>query len=743
MSTHADYVACAHRVHVEGPLSCVLTLPAGAGGFVTAQVDKADSRILSNAIYAVAKAPSGSVPAASLQQVHDILRPAFMQRAPELLRGLRGDSQSVANFAYALALFYKNRHSESSSSSGSGSGVSQDTTTSSSSGSNSDWQQLQQLLQAVKPSLWADAKAQEVSNTLWACGILGVDPQQHLQALIARCLATAAESKTTAQDIGSGMYGLALLQKQLPPQQHSVLTSALLDKQPDAQAISNFLWATGKMGLQLQQGQVDKFVGKLLQCAPQELLPQGISMTLWSVATMEWGMQRGVLLQLLQQLAAADPAPSSGLGPQALSLSLWAAAKLKAELPTPLLDQLYEKLAAVANQADPQSLSNALWAAAVMLPQPYVPTALIGERHSAQHQQRKQKGPQEGREMRVKQRQRLQQQALAALLNKVDGMKPLELSNVALALAMLGLRRTDILGPVYEAAIRYLDSPGACSSRNSDGAGISSSAVGEPASSTFKLGPQALCNLCWAGAILDLRDHQHQLRTFAQACVGFWGPTGGSTGPEEEGVQLYQLHLWLTELVGAEGLERVFTTGQLRYCRDCMRRVVRNTARPSQLQVQVWEAAQHMQGLQDVQLEAVTEDGLLSVDIAAVMAVDVPGGGLGGSGDAANGAGGTSADNSRSSEGPGGVESAVLLQRELQQQQAPQGLRRVAFEVDGPYHYRRPDMQITGPTRFRDRMLACLGYLVVKVPFYEWQGLQDGQRVLYLQQALESRLDRV
>jgi hypothetical protein len=462
------------------------------------------------------------------------------------------------------------------------------------------------------------------------------------------------------------------------------------------------------MGLVLQQQQVDALLAQLLQCGAQ-LVPQAISLALWGVANLECSVRQGPLLQLLQLLAAADA------GPQALGLSLWAAAKMKAELPTVLLDQLYSQLAAVADQAEPQALSNALWAAAVSLPQPYLPTALIGVEEQTPagrepQQQQQRKGPQQqgGRKQGAKQQRQQAQQAaaLAAVVRKVPDMKPLELSNVALALALLGARRLDILRPVYDAAIRCSDSnssstqpqQAAASSSGTviSGAGgawggssssSSSSSEAEESCAASVLGPQALSNLCWAGATLGLHELEAQLRRLAAAAAALWD-SGQFTGRVEEGVQLYQLHMWLTELAGTRGLQEELTPLQLQQCRDSMHALVMRTA-TSQLQLQVWEAAQQVDGLHDVRLEVITEDGLLSVDIAAVL--------------------------------------------DMQQS----GQQRVAIEVDGPWHWRRPDTQPTGPSVFRNKLLEQRGFLVLTVPFFKWQAIREQPaKVAYLQQAI-------
>jgi hypothetical protein len=63
-----------------------------------ARVTAADPRVLANAIYAAATAPSGAVDASCKQRVKEVLLPAFVRMA-----GVAAP-QAVANVAYAAAL---------------------------------------------------------------------------------------------------------------------------------------------------------------------------------------------------------------------------------------------------------------------------------------------------------------------------------------------------------------------------------------------------------------------------------------------------------------------------------------------------------------------------------------------------------------------------------------------------------------------------------------------------------------
>jgi hypothetical protein len=92
------------------------------------------------------------------------------------------------------------------------------------------------------------------------------------------------------------------------------------------------------------------------------------------------------------------------------------------------------------------------------------------------------------------------------------------------------------------------------------------------------------------------------------------------------------------------------------------------------LQENVYKAVQQVPWLQDAALEWRTADGLLSADIFATV--------------------------------------ALPLSAQQQQQR-----RQVVIEVDGPWHFRRPDQALTGTTRFRNRALAARGLVVVSLPW--------------------------
>jgi hypothetical protein len=149
------------------------------------------------------------------------------------------------------------------------------------------------------------------------------------------------------------------------------------------------------------------------------------------------------------------------------------------------------------------------------------------------------------------------------------------------------------------------------------------------------------------------------------------------------------------------------TPQQLAMCRRGMQSVA-GAARPSHWQQQVFEAALQLQPevLVGVELEGVSTDGLLSIDIKADAVV------------------------------------AAAPAYGIDRQQQPRLTRLLAIEVDGPWHFRRPDRAVVGPTRFKNRLLARQGYLVVSIPYFQWPvgAQQQQQQVAYLRAAVQQAL---
>lgn len=181
---------------------------------------------------------------------------------------------------------------------------------------------------------------------------------------------------------------------------------------------------------------------------------------------------------------------------------------------------------------------------------------------------------------------------------------------------------------------------------------------------------QAICNIIWACVVLDLSDQALQLQQLAAHCLPAW-----PSFVVQDRMQLYQLHMWLIEQCGqVEGLLSASAGFSRQHIEECERawvHVVGHMSTVSHLQHSVYEAVLQIPELQDVRLEVTTADKLWSMDIAAVTA---------------------------------------------------QG-HKLAVEVDGPHHHRRPDGRANGSTVFRNKALMYRGYVVVEVPWMEWNAL--------------------
>ena len=64
----------------------------------------------------------------------------------------------------------------------------------------------------------------------------------------------------------------------------------------------------------------------------------------------------------------------------------------------------------------------------------------------------------------------------------------------------------------------------------------------------------------------------------------------------------------------------------------------------------------------------------------------------------------------------------------------------VAIEADEPTHFLSPGWQPTGETLARNRALAARSYVVVSVPYWEWNAVQGDPRreVAYLAARVEA-----
>lgn len=101
------------------------------------------------------------------------------------------------------------------------------------------------------------ATLQEISNTVWAAGVLGQKlPAAQLQALLSNLLAKLPEAKP--QHISNCTWAVASMGQQVPHAQLQQLVAAVVDGRQgsNARAAAVALWSAAKMGARLQQQQV-------------------------------------------------------------------------------------------------------------------------------------------------------------------------------------------------------------------------------------------------------------------------------------------------------------------------------------------------------------------------------------------------------------------------------------------------------------------------------------------------------
>lgn len=415
---------------------------------------------------------------------------------------------------------------------------------------------------------------------------------------------------------------------------------------------------------------------------------QQISNTLWAAATMRVALSAA---QVDALLASLEPhlADATRTSAQCISNTLWALATLRASAPTARLTRLFAALASriESGQAEPQCCANAMWAAGSLVP-PIVPEPLLRP---------------------------------TVLRSIIDGMvphmKPQELANVALACALLGLDAVELMPAVLERVCALV-------------------AAGKGGSEQFE--QQGLANALWAIAVLDLRECVGDAAVLVRAMLPLWPLLGAS-----DMVQLWQAHAWLADCglsvvqgndrgshgtpAGAAtpgaGLRGLLNDQQLAQCRGAWESMIASTSHVSTSQAVLFEAAQRIPGLADVQLEALcAPDQLLRVDISASLPAPAAAALAAAASPACAGGNAASAARAAAAEWDNIMTAAALESPAADEAGMPHCTdedQRVdvllAIEFDGPFHFCRPGNTLTGSTRYRNRALAARGYTVVPI----------------------------
>jgi hypothetical protein len=414
-----------------------------------------------------------------------------------------------------------------------------------------------------------------------------------------------------------------------------------------------------------------------------EAAAQHLSMTLYATALLWNDGRQKISEQQVQRLAEKLVQQRQAATPQALSNTLWAVASMGLPLSTLDWQRLLEAL--VANAETSQDFSNTLWAAAKRK------ADFAAAWRSATQLTRVEVA--------------LLQLADAAVgLRFVEGMAPQAISYSLWALSELSMRPNELVGPLIRAALqRVADmAPQEVSSTALAAArlGIFEAplfvalvAAAQEQGSTPSA--QDICNLCWAVAVADQQQLAQQVVSLSEQLAGSCLWEAGSM--EAHRNQLWQVHLWLLDCQpGSVGLAGTLSLQQLQQCADSWEQMLQQAAQQRRTVIEqgVFACAQRLPCLAACCQEVRTKDGAYSVDVTATHT--------------ASG-------------------------------------RRLAIEADGPTHFLLPDGQLTGETLARNRALAARGFVVVSVPWWEWNRMRRdaARQTAHLRQQVEAALQRL
>jgi hypothetical protein len=685
-------------------------------GAVTKRLHQADARTLASVIYAVATAPDDSIkqqwgPVLQqqllLSEIMSKLSTATPQGLSNVIWGVAtmGQQLPTEQLQQLLATFLGKPHTVTSQ------GIANVIWGVATMGQQLPAEQLKQLLGNFIGKL-STATPQGIASVFWGMATMGQQlPAEQLQQLFAEFIGKL--STATPQGIAMAIWGVATMGQQLPAEQLQQLLAGFIGMLSTAtpQNIANVIWGVATMGQQLPNKQLRQllatFLGKL-----DTVTPQGIANVTWAVATM--GQQ--LPTEQLQQLLAGFIGKLSTATPQGIANVIWGVATMGQQLPTEQLQLLLAEFLGILSTATAQNIANVIWGVATM-----------GQQLPAEELQQLLAGfldklgtavPQGianviwgvatmGQQLPITQLQQL----VVALAAKLSNALPQDV-----AMTMWGVARLQpqpfFPAPLLEAEAKQaviMMIPAmipqevaiiawACGvwgygheplllllfNKARDDLlalkGISSRTVGASC--------QSLTNMCWAAAVLNMQQLVRHVEQFAAAISSRWEDMIA-----EGKRQLYQVHMWLQDLDdNSRGLCGCLSKQQLHECKEqWQKRIgeVAASAKMSQAHQAVFEAAAEMPLLSDPpQLEALTRDRLHSIDLRVVTTA--------------------------------GIE--------------------VAIEVDGPQHFRQPDLQPTGTTQWRNRSLAARGYVVVLVPPWEWIRVPAAQRLGYLEAKIQQGL---
>ena len=545
-------------------------------------------------------------------------------------------------------------------------------------------QQLLSQLHQLATQLQQQCGARELANIIWACGRLR--DGDTFTVLLPVFLQASKLQQADPQNVSNVLLAAEAVQLQPTDQQLQLLLQQVLKVLPQAkpQEASNTVWAVASIHRQIPAQQLEPVLQHFMKVLPKAN-PQDVSNILWAVASMQqYVPKQHVPEHQLQQMEQRSVELLAQAKPQDESNTMWAFGKLQ-YAPQELLSAL-ERFLELLPITNPQDVSNTLWAVATM--QQQLPSQQL-------------------QQFRLQQLQQVLQHFVEVLAQA----RPQAISNTLWACGKLQYRPQQLLSALEQhpeqlqalmaAAIPQdlANMAWACGQMGYKGRLLPEvllqQAVTLQAGKTGCLNLQNICNLCWAAAVLDL-----------QQCVPQVLQLAASTGclPKitmaEDLRQLYQVHLWLLDSqppTPGQGLSGVLSPQRLQQCKEEWEQQVAVTVQQkvTDLQQSVSAEVQRLPAgtwQQQPQLEQRSKDRAFSIDVAATTAA--------------------------------GVELAI--------------------EVDGPTHFIQPGNTLEGGTLFRNRALAARGYVVVSIPYWEWEALRGAeQKQQYLLDKLQPALQLV
>jgi hypothetical protein len=429
---------------------------------------------------------------------------------------------------------------------------------------------------------------------------------------------------------------------------------------------------------------------------------QNVANSLWAFATLGWQAWEGGASDALVGGALEEAAVrvSTSMNPQAVANTLWALAKLGwLARETALSDALEVAAVRVASIMNAQNVANSLWALATLEWQ-------AGEGGMY--------GALEGAAVRVSTNMKAQEVAntlwalatlgwhagkdCAPMHGALEGaavrvsasMNAQDVANTLWALATLGWQAGEAAmhGALEAAAVRVASTMKAQEVANTlwalatlgwhaGGGSIRSALEGAVVLVASSMSVQDVANVLWALAVLGWKASTEMAQCFERLVDRFVSADGQVVRLAARDLsQLLQAHLASQFLgLGLVMLPPPCLEVALEAYREKARNVTTSTAQR--------EVADSLGRLGTAhQLEYATADGLFSIDIAIVD-------------------------------------------------------RRIALEFDGPSHFTTNTLQPLGHTLLRNRLLSAMGWKVVSIPFFEWNGLRQAERDAYVQRRVD------